>query len=174
MYAMYAGDFSTAIQQADLILKENPGFTWAYFARANTQLASGDAAAARAGFEALRARGPEAASIASLGLADVALYEGRLSDATAILHEGIAADEKAGDMGNAAFKYVALAEARMKARDRGGAVRAAQRATQLRQHESVLFPAALVLIEAGRTEAAAAVAKTLSNMLQQQTAAYAG
>jgi tetratricopeptide (TPR) repeat protein len=172
MYAMYAGDFSTAIQQADIILKENPGFTWAYFARANTQLASGDSAAARAAFEALRARGPEAASIASLGLADVALYEGRLGDATGILQEGIAADEKAGDMGNAAFKYVALAEARMKAGDRGGAVRAAQRATQLRQHESVLFPAALVLIEAGRTEAAAAIAKTLSNMLQQQTVAY--
>jgi tetratricopeptide (TPR) repeat protein len=42
----------------------------------------------------------------------------------------------------------------------------------LRQHESVLFPAALVLVQAGRVDAAAGVAKRLSNLLQPQTTAY--
>jgi eukaryotic-like serine/threonine-protein kinase len=172
MYAMYAGDFATAIQQADIILEDNPDYTWAYFARANAQLASGDSAAARTAFEQLKSRGPEAASIATLALADVALYDGRVDDATRILQDGIAVDERGGDSGNAAFKYVALAEARMSARDRAGALRAAERAAASRQHESVLFPAALVLIDAGKPDAAAALARTLSGMLQQQTTAY--
>jgi tetratricopeptide (TPR) repeat protein/ribosomal protein L40E len=173
MYAMYAGNFPTAIAEAQAILKEHPSYVWAHLTRANAHVAARDLAAGRAAFDQLAQQGPDGASMANLGQADLALYSGRTRDAVRLLKAGIAADEAANRPGNAAAKYVALAEALLATGDRRGATNAARRATTLREHQSVLFPAALVLTGSGQTQAGTEVARRLEGMLQRQTTAQA-
>jgi tetratricopeptide (TPR) repeat protein len=101
------------------------------------------------------------------------MYLGRHRDARRILTAGIAADEKAGNAPDAAPKYVALAEAELALGMRAPAGQAALKATSLSRQQSVLFPAARVLIQLGRKTEAATIARDLENMLQRQTIAYA-
>jgi len=114
--------------------------------------------------------------MASLGNADLAMTLGRNREAAKILTDGIKIDEAAGSAGEAAAKYVALAEAYQAIGSQAAAIRSARKAASLRVHESVLFPAAIVLIEsgnAGDAEFATELAARLANMLQSQTTSYA-
>ena len=54
--------------------------------------------------------GPEGASLASAGLADMAMYRGRYKEAEAILLAGIQADTKASNTAGVAAKRLMLAE----------------------------------------------------------------
>ena len=173
MYAMYAGDFATAIAQAKTILSEHPSYVWAHLTLANAHVAAGDLAAGRAAFDQLEQQGPDGASMANLGKADLAIYAGRLDEGIRLLKQGIAADEAASRPGDAAAKYVALAEAVLATGNRRSAVGFARRAATLRRHHSVLFPAASVFVAAGETQAAMELARLLEGMLQSQATAYA-
>jgi tetratricopeptide (TPR) repeat protein/tRNA A-37 threonylcarbamoyl transferase component Bud32 len=173
MYAMYAGDFATAIKQASEVLGQHAALDFAVLTLARSQAGAGDAAAAAGSYERLRALGDVGASWAALGLADLAMYQARFADAVGLLEAGIAADEKAGNAYDAAAKLTALSEAHMALGQRDRAVAAARRAVKGAQHESVLFPAGRVLLEAGLPDEAARVATTLEDMLQTQTSAYA-
>jgi serine/threonine protein kinase/Tfp pilus assembly protein PilF len=173
MYAMYAGDFKTSILEANTVLRENPQFDYAILTVARATLATGDLEGARAAYRRLRAVSAFGASLANLGEADIAMYLGRYREAVSILTAGIAADEKAGNASDAAPHYVALAEAHLALGAREAAGTAALKATTLSRQQSVLFPAARVLIELGRKEDASKIAGDLENMLQRQTIAYA-
>lgn len=175
MYSMYAGDFATAIAESTTVLEANPSFEYAMLTVANAQVGAGDLAAAGQAWVRLAAVSPLGASMANLGRADLAMFLGRNRDAVAILTDGIKTDEAAASAGEAAAKYVALAEAYQAMGNRAAAVRAA-RASSLRVHESVLFPAAVVLAETGDLDDAAfatELAAKLENMLQSQTTSYA-
>jgi len=171
--AMYAGDFETAIREQDEVLKLNPKFALAYVGKALSQLALGhpDQAAEtyRKGAEA-DARG---ASLAALGLADIALYQGRAADAVPILEKGIEADVAAGNADAAAEKRVALAEAKLALRDSPGAVAEVERALADAKGENVLYPAARILIATGREPKASALADELAGRLEPDPQAYA-
>ena len=108
-----------------------------------------------------------------MGEADIAMYQGRNRDALRILEAGIAADLKSGDALDPRPKYVALAEAKLAMGDRSGAAEAALKAIQGTRQESVLVPAARVLLDVGRQEDAERIAADLENRLQRQTLAYA-
>jgi len=175
MYAMYAGDFTTAIAESRTVLEANPSFEYAMLTVANSQVGAGDLDAARQTWARLEAVSPLGASMASLGRADLAMYLGRNRDAARILADGIKMDETAASVGEAAAKYLTLAEAYQAMGNRTAAVRSARKAASLRVHESVLFPAALVLTDsgsAGDTEFATELAAKLENMLQSQTSSY--
>lgn len=175
MYSMFAGDFATAIAESKTVLEANPSYEYAMLTVANSQVGTGDLDGARQTWTRLDAVSPLGASMAGLGQADLAMTLGRNREAVRLLTAAIKTDEAAGSTGEASAKYVALAEAYQAMGDRGAAVRSARMAASLRVHESVLFPAALVLSESGSAEDAGfatELAATLENMLQSQTSSY--
>jgi tetratricopeptide (TPR) repeat protein len=173
MYEMYAGNFDTAITEGARVIKEAPTFELGFLPVALSKLAKGDADGAAAAYRQMSQSGPAGASLARFGLADLNLYFGKNREALEILQNGLAVDSKAGESGAVARAQAAAAEAYLVLGQKARAVDAARRAVALSSHESVVVPAALVLIEAGRQEDADRIAATLEHMLQTQTIAYA-
>jgi tetratricopeptide (TPR) repeat protein len=173
MYSMYAGDFPTSIAEASRLLNENPTFEYPLLPLALSRLLQGDATGARDAYAKLAIMSPVGASLSKLGLADLEMYFGREREAITVLHDGIAADRKQGSASRIAQKSAALAEAYLASNQPIQAAEAAAEAVKLTRREATLFPAARVLVRAGREEQARQVAHDLENMLQQQTAAYA-
>ncbi|HEX8791325.1 MAG TPA: protein kinase [Polyangiaceae bacterium] len=102
--------------------------------------------------------------LAAAGLADVALYEGRLHDATAILEAETKATRAEHDEVNENGAWMALAGARLRLGDTAGALAAAAQAA--RSDEARLQAlAASVFIEAHHPERAAAITTRLSGSL---------
>jgi eukaryotic-like serine/threonine-protein kinase len=175
MYSMYAGDFSTAITEAKTVLVKNPTFEYAMLTIGNSQVGAGDLERAGETWTGLAAVSPLGVSMANLGRADLSMHLGKYRDAAQILAEGAKVDELAGNAGEAAAKYVALAESYAALGDRNAAVLAARKAASLRTHVSVLFPAALVIADNGTPrdlEFARELAAKLENMLLPQTISY--
>ena len=76
---------------------------------AEAQLGQGKIKEATDSYQELQKFGAQGASTAADGLADLAVYQGKYTDATRILIAGAAADEAAKMTDNAARKYLALA-----------------------------------------------------------------
>jgi tetratricopeptide (TPR) repeat protein len=109
-----------------------------------------------------------------MGRADLEMYRGRYREAVAILEAAMGRDREDGRDGNLAQKLVALAESRLAIGETEPAVRDAGAAIAASRHEGVLYPAARVLLRAGRLDEVDEVATRLENELQSQTRAYAG
>ncbi|HEY7112554.1 MAG TPA: protein kinase, partial [Thermoanaerobaculia bacterium] len=173
LYAMYAGDFETAIREQNEVLQMNPRFVLAHVGLALSQLAQGHPDLATETWKKASAIDARGASDAAIGLADLALYQGRAGDAAPILEKGIEADVAASDPGSAAVKLVALAEARLAMGQPGPALAAADRAVSLAKGENVQYPAARVYLESGREARGLEIARALSQRLEQDPQAYA-
>jgi tetratricopeptide (TPR) repeat protein len=173
LYAMYAGDFETAESGARQLLKEDAKFGDAYFPLATSLLAKNDRAGARATYEQMSTTGTSGASRAAMGLADLALYEGRVADAEKILAESVVPDEQTGNTAGRASKYVALAEAYHALRQQPQAFEAARQALSVTHLESVATPIARIFVAGGRPADAKALAAELGRDLQPKTRAYA-
>jgi serine/threonine protein kinase/tetratricopeptide (TPR) repeat protein len=172
MYEMYAGHFDVAMKEGARVTKEAPSFALGFLPVALSKLATGDVNGARETYRLLQQSGPDGASLARFGLADLDMYFGRNREALEILRSGLAADGKAGDGGALARGQVAAAEAYLALGQKARAIEAARRAVGLSGHEGILVPAALVFIETGRSDEAEKIAVALENMLQIQTIAY--
>lgn len=173
--AMYAGDFETAIQVQDEVLKLNPSFTLAYVSKAMSQVALGRPDQAAETYQKAAALDARGASVARTGLADIALYQGRSEDALPILQAGVESDLAGKDSDSAAVKLLTIAEIRLGSvsADTASAVGDAERAIALARGENVLYPAARVFLAAGRESKAAALADELSARLEPDPQAYA-
>ena len=175
LYAMYAGDFATAENGARELIREDAKFSDAYFPLAISLLAKGDRAAARTAYQQMAqssAPGEDGASRAAIGLADLAIYEGRFAEAETLLTQAIAVDEKEKNELGLSSKYAALAEAQLALGRQAAAVEAARKALAVTRLESTAVAAARVLIAAGRTAEARALAADLGKELQAQSRAY--
>ena len=173
LYAMYGSDFPTAIRYQDDVLRLNPKFVLAYVGKALSQLALGqpdDAAETYKKAAEINARG---ASMSAIGLADIALYQGRPADAVPLLDKGIEADTANQDGEAAAAKLLALAEAKKQLGESPAAVAAAEKAVTLARSENVLYPAAIVFLGTGREARALSLAEELSGRLEPDPQAYA-
>jgi eukaryotic-like serine/threonine-protein kinase len=173
-YAMYAGEFNTAIAEATKVLAENDKYEFALLTVALSELALGKVQEAREAYARLGNTGLLGKSMASMGQADLALHLGRPTEALGLLAEGIATDEATKSETNLALKLVAQAEAYQAVGDTKKAIAAAERARTLSNHESVLYPAGRVLITAGVPDRAAAISQGMRNALPAQTRSYAG
>ncbi len=171
--SVYAGDFKGAAQEAARAVKDSPDYEQPYLPAALATLFQGDEAGARAVYEKVEALSPFGASLGRLGRADMLLYRGHHREALSLLQQGAALDERAGNTGLLGPTYVALAETHLALGQKGPAVAAAEKAAALSEHESVLFPAALVLVEARRDAEAEKIAVGMENTLQAHMAAYA-
>jgi serine/threonine protein kinase/tetratricopeptide (TPR) repeat protein len=173
LYAMYAGDFATASAEGARIIKEHPDFHKAYLPSAMAAMADGNFSGARDAYAGMATAGPRGASLASVGLADQAMYEGRFADAQAILQKGIAEDQQNKNGAAMAAKYLALGEAFEAQGQVKLAVDAAERALKLVSGEAVSVAAARLFLRNGKEAAAEAIAANLGQQLQPQSRAYA-
>ena len=171
-YSMYAGDFDTAVQQAQLVLKANPSYEFAHLTLALSQLALGNVAEARATYQRLGALGALGRSLADMGEADLEMSFGHYTKALEILDRGAASDGQDPSLGNLALKQVAIAEAHMAMGNTKAATAAAATALQHSSHESVHYPAARVLLAAGDVAKAVSVAGSMEQSLHAQTRSY--
>ncbi len=174
LIAMYAGDFETGVREQKTVLEMNPQFVLAYVGLALSELGAGRPAEALATWNKLAALGPAGASSAAAGLADLALFQGRIADARSILEPAIEADVAAPNPDEAARKLTTLAEAELAGGQKARAVAAADRALAMSGDLAVVVSAARVLIESGEERKALAAAEKLSGRLEPDPQMYAG
>jgi serine/threonine protein kinase/tetratricopeptide (TPR) repeat protein len=172
LFAMYAGDFDTAIRESERLLELNPGFEKAYICLGISQLARGDEAAAADAYKKAAPLSAWGASASAVGLADMALYQGRPDDALAILEPAVKGDLAAKDASRTAAKYVMQAQAWLMKGQKAKAIAAAESAASGSTDESLLYPAAMVFLEAGNSDKALDLGQKLSQRLEPDPGAY--
>ncbi len=173
LYALYAGDFANATKEAQTALKLNPKYEAAVRALALAQLGQGQDQQAAETYRKLAGISTRGASMAATGSADLALYEGRTTDAVHILEKAITADLAANDKAGAGGKQAMLAEAELALGQKAAAVAAAEKAIATSQDDGVEFTAAGVFMESGKAPRAKAIAIELSKRLEPEPQVYA-
>ncbi|HEY3351054.1 MAG TPA: protein kinase [Thermoanaerobaculia bacterium] len=173
LYAMYAGEFDTALKESAAVLAMNPAFPKAFVAQALSEAALGRREDAASTYRKLEATGARGASYASMGLADLALVEGRPADAVPLLLAGSAADLEGKSAEAAGAKLAALADAQLAMGKSADALASAERALAASRNLSVAFPVARVYLAAGREPKALALADELGARLEPDAQAYA-
>jgi tetratricopeptide (TPR) repeat protein/predicted Ser/Thr protein kinase len=173
LYAMYASDFETAASEAEKVRAENPSYETAYVPAAIAKLDNGDIEATTAIYSALRDVSPWGASLASTGLADLALYQGDLDRATDILTKGIDGDRATGFEAEAARKLIMLARVALLRGDKPGAADRSEEALSASGRQYIMLAAASILSEAGREERALELASALATRLEPEPRTYA-
>ncbi|MDH4198459.1 MAG: tetratricopeptide repeat protein, partial [Candidatus Aminicenantes bacterium] len=173
-YYIGAGEFEQAETEAQQAITSSPEYEKAYLTAALSNAARGNPDAARSFYQRLADVSPRGASYASHGLADLALFEGRTSEAVKILAEAIAVDlEKMGAPDFAAQKMALLAQVELARGRKAQAAEAARRAAATSQKPEVMFLAGEILLLAGQAERAQALAAELRQKFEPEPQAYA-
>lgn len=173
LYAMYAGHIDKATETAQALIKDDPTFASAYLPLAMSALLTGNVAAAKDTYErAATAADYDGRSLAAIGLADIAILEGRFGDAVAQLPPAIQADDEAKNDFGAVAKLLALADAQKASGDIRGALATIARARARSDEDKVLVTEGLVAVAAARVDVARRVAQELSKRLPAHSRAY--
>ncbi len=165
LYALYAGDFKTAETEASAANAGNPSYMKAYVTLALSQVAQGKRDEAAQTYAKLQKLSAAGASFAALGLADLALYEGRNKDAIDVLTTSIATDLTDGKKDAAAKKMVLLAEAQLAEGNKSAAQSNVERALSTSRPD-VLFSSARMLVELGQFPKASSIAAELATQVE--------
>jgi tetratricopeptide (TPR) repeat protein/predicted Ser/Thr protein kinase len=173
LYASLAGNFQGSEQAAREVLKLNPSFEQAVLVLAYAQLGKGELDEATSTYHQLAKMSARGASLAGTGLANIALFQGKLREASDLLEKGIAEDLAAKRPDPAAHKLVMLAQAKLMHGEDQQAVTAANRALANSKAASVRLLAARVLIAAHRPDKARELAATFGKELESEPRAYA-
>ncbi len=162
LFAMYAGDFAKAEREAAEVLKLNPEFAKAFVATALSQLAQGNPDQAVATYRKLGelATGK---TLAAYGLADVAMYQGRLADAASTIEAALKAPGLSPTA--TARLTVVLAAVRLGQGRTADAIREADAALAAAPRSSVRFLAGRVYLAAGREARAREMSAALDAQL---------
>ena len=169
LYANYAGDFEVAEKEARAL----PPGEHAALALAMAQLGQGQRREAITTYENLATVSPLGASFSAAGLADVAVVEGRFSDAVRVLEQSAARDVAGKQVDAAARKFAALAYAELSRGRKPAAVTAAEKALANSKAVKIRFLAARTFIEAGDSGRARPVIDGLAAELQAEPQAHA-
>ncbi len=172
-YLLYAGKFDEAVKEAGEVIKMNPAFERAYVVKALAALASGKPEQAAAAYEQAGKASARGASLRAMGLADIALMQGRSADALPLLQAGIKADLAAGQPARAAGKQVLLAQLQLQSGQRAAAISTAQQALAGTRDAEILQLAARIAVEAGQITVAREVARLLSKRLDSEPQGFA-
>jgi eukaryotic-like serine/threonine-protein kinase len=173
LYALYAGDFEGAEKEVLTILKDNPKFEESGRAQALALLGRGRMDETKQAYAKLAAMTPRGAAMASTGLADLALYEGKIEEASGILEKAVAAALKENNNDSAAVNQVMLAQAQMTMGKGSQAAATASKVLTLSKDESVIYRAAQVFIGAGQDVKALQLAASLGQRLETEPQVYA-
>jgi serine/threonine protein kinase/tetratricopeptide (TPR) repeat protein len=172
LYAMYGSEFEAARKQAEELLRDEPSYYAAFLPLAVAALARADQSAARDAYARMADTGESGASLAALGLADIAMYVGNPEEAVQILQGRIAEDERAGNQALIPALYVTLAEAQRGLNRQSPALAAARVALKFGRTEEIVVPVARTLLAANRVEEAHAIARALQSQFEPHRRAY--
>lgn len=172
LYAIYAGDYAAGAKAAQDVLQQNPSYAEALGALAMAQAGLGDLSNATATYQKLQALNARGASMAAIGLADLALYQGHDGEAISLLEKGIAADNVAKDPASAGIKSIALAQAYIAKGDKSKATVAAEQAMKLNPDQSISMAAGEIYIAAGDMSKAGKLATQLSSKIEPEPQIY--
>ncbi|GAH26994.1 unnamed protein product, partial [marine sediment metagenome] len=112
-------------------------------------------------------------ALAASGLADLAFYEGRISEAKVILEKGIAFDLEKAPKFIAADKYIILAQLHLLQGKKDLAVKAADQALDTSKEEEVMFAAAEIYTQTGQEDKARNLQTELSKKIEPGYRAFA-
>jgi tetratricopeptide (TPR) repeat protein len=167
----YAGDFEAGEREARKVVQLMPSLD-AYLALAESQLGLGQLAQVAETYHSMEKLNAIAASTAASGLADLAVFEGRFSEAVRMLENGAAADLQAKRPESAANKYAALAHVQVLRGEKQAALAAAEKALANSQVIQVKFLAGRAFVEAGEADKGEKLAAALTGELQVEPQAY--
>jgi tetratricopeptide (TPR) repeat protein/predicted Ser/Thr protein kinase len=168
----FAGDFAGSEKEARTVLSINPSAAPAYLSLAEAQLGQGQIGKAADSYHQLEKSGPQLASTATAGLADLAAHQGKYEEAARILAQGAAADVAAKDTDNAARKYAALGNIDELEGHHAAAISDVDMALKNSQSTSIEFLAASTYADAGELAKAQKLASSLSSALTSESQAY--
>jgi tetratricopeptide (TPR) repeat protein len=174
LYADYGGDFQTGEQEARIAqeLASPLSLLPLAFAQAGQERLA-DAAESYRSLGKVESLGPVAASWEASGLADLAIYEGRFSEAVKLLESGAAADLAAKNADRAAAKLVAAAYAQHSHGQKAAAIATAEKALATSKAVKIRFLAGRILIENGQVARGRTIAGELANEIQADPQAHA-
>lgn len=172
LYAMYAGEFDLAETRAREVIEQDASRYYAWLPIAIANMSRGDLSAARQSYESMAATGARGASLANLGLADTELYRGQYEQAQEILQTGIDADVEVGNQRAIATKSIALAESFAGTGDTAASVESIRAALAAGGGIARQVPAAMLFMQLGQADQAAAIGNELLQELQPQGRAY--
>ena len=173
LFAMYAGNFDVAEKQAKEVLGLNKDYVKAYLVIAMAQLGTGRPAEAEATWQQLEKISPVGRELAALGRADLALYEGRLTDAATVLEGALAKASEGRTPLTTARLTVTLAEVRALQGRGADAARLAEQALAQSDYSTISLFAGRAFIAAGKPERADEIAAKLDQRLDQVSQADA-
>ena len=171
-YAIYAGDVAMAKSEAEKVLADDPDFFKSYMILALASLYDNDPAAARASYGRMGETGERGQSLANVGLADIAIFEGKADEAIALLEQGIADDIRAENERGAGTKTVALAQAHIVRGDAAKALEIIAGMTAPRG-DGQLVPTAEMFAANGQHDKAFEIAEQYRRQLRPTARAYA-
>ena len=171
LYAAYAGDFQTG--ERETRTAHELGSPLALLSLAFAQLGQRQLPQATESYQRLAKVNLQGASYAASGLGDLAVYEGRFSDAVRILEAGAAADLTSMDSDRAAAKLAALSYTQLLRGQSRAAIEAAENALTHSQSAKVRFLAAQGFVEAGEIARTRTLAAGFASELQAEPQAYA-
>lgn len=174
LYAMYANRFEEASSVAKKLIEDETRSAYAFFVVAMTHAVDGEFAAAEKTYQLMMELGQFGRSVATEGLADLAIYRGDVAAAIAILD--VAIEEELAQNANhtVALKQVMRAEALLLVNERKKAQGAIDMALEYSGGDpAVLVPAALSLTELGETGRAMDIAADMSKSFSKSQRAYA-
>jgi tetratricopeptide (TPR) repeat protein/predicted Ser/Thr protein kinase len=172
LFASYAGEFALAAREALAAQEINPKYEKGFLTMAYAQTGQEQWKDAAASYQKLASLSPLGASMGAAGLADLALYQGRFTEAAKRLEDAAAADIDLKIANRAAERYAALAYVQLMRGQNASAIAAAGKALSNGRRASIRFLAAHVLIEAGDVAKGRALASELGQELQLESRAF--
>ena len=173
LYACFTGEFQTCEREAREMRRLNPSDEDGFQILAYAQLGQGQLPKATETYQELQKLSARGAFLASSGLANLALYEGRYRQARQILEIGAKADLAANEPERAADHLAMLADAELLPGEKQRALLAAEKALANSQSVEIRFLAARTFVKAGDTAKGQKLAATLASELQAEPQAYA-
>ena len=172
LYACYAGDFQTCEREARQLQKLNPSDEDGFQILAHAQLGQDQLQQAAETYQELQKLSTRGASIATSGLANLALYQGKYREAQQTLEKAVAADFTEKHTEQAAEHLAMLSRAESLHGRNQQSLAAADKALANSQAPKISFLAARTFIEAGQSAKAGKLAEELASKLQPEPQAY--
>ncbi|HEU4414990.1 MAG TPA: tetratricopeptide repeat protein, partial [Candidatus Angelobacter sp.] len=172
LYSIYAGQYAEGAKAGQQVLDQDPKEIDAMRALAMGQTGLGDLAAATATYHRMEAVSAFGASVATTGLADLAAYQGKNSEAIALLTKGIATDLAGKDQNSAATKSIGLAQAYLAQGDKAKAIASADQAIKLSPDPSTLMAAGDLYVTTNDLGRAGKVISQLSSRIEPEPQIY--
>jgi tetratricopeptide (TPR) repeat protein len=169
LYSAYAGDFQTAAKEAAITQQLAPTFAFGFLAQAFASLGQEELDKSAEAYQKVAKNRP---SMAASGFADLAIYQGRYSEAVKILEKGADDDVAGHNPDAAADKFSALAHVQVLRGQKAAALSALNQALDLSKAVKTRFLAAREYVALGEAARAKALAAGLSAEFQIEPQAY--